>query len=151
MSLHDPSAGMRYGWDWRTRWPRTRHGLGWRRPKSSGPGARVRVRYRRKLAVIERALVAETPALSAKFALFNHLAKGDPPGGVEQVSTSSWPRPQPAVAIVLALAAVVALCLTLSTQIHAAMRPCTVTAVTGAAAYAPVRGLNCHAYADTKQ
>lgn len=150
MSLHDPSAGMSYRWDWHIRWPRIRHGLGQLRPKGSRPGARVRVRHR-KLAAIERALVADAPALSAKFALFNHVTRGERPVGLEQVSAPSWPRPQPALAVLLALAAVAALCLTLSAQIHPAVRPCAVTAAAGASAHAPVRGLDCHAYADTKQ
>ena len=102
MSLHDPSAGMSYRWDWHIRWPRIRHGLGQLRPKGSRPGARVRVRHR-KLAAIERALVADAPALSAKFALFNHVTRGERPVGLEQVSAPSWPRPQPALAVLLAL------------------------------------------------
>lgn len=150
MSVHDPSAGMSYGWDRRIRWPRIRPGLGRLRPKGSRPDARVRVRYR-KLAAIERALVADAPALSAKFALFNHVTKGERPVGPEQVSTPSRPRPQPVLAVLLALAAVAALCLTLSAQIHTVVRPCAVTAVAGAPAYAPVRGLDCRAYANTKQ
>ena len=132
MSVHDPSAGMSYGWDRRIRWPRIRPGLGRLRPKGSRPDARVRVRYR-KLAAIERALVADAPALSAKFALFNHVTRGERPDGPEQVSAPSRPRPrpQPALAVLLALAAVAALCLTLSAQIHTAVRPCAVTAAAG--------------------
>ena len=99
----------------------------------------------------ERALVADTPALSSKFALFNHLTKGERPIGLEQLPASAWPRPRPAhLAVVLALAAIVTLCLTLSTQIHSMVRPCQATSAAGAGAYAPVRGLNC-AYATTKQ
>ena len=146
MTLHDPSVGMSSGWDWRLRWPRTRRGLGRFRPKPAGPGARVRGPYRRKLAAIERALVADTPALSLKFALFNHLTSGERPVGVEQVPASAWPRAVH-LAVLLALAAIATMCLILSAQSHSAVRPCTATA----AASVPVHGQGCHAYADTKQ
>jgi hypothetical protein len=131
---------MSSGWDWRIRWPRTGRGLGLVRPKPAGPGARVRGPYRRKLAAIERALVADTPALSLKFALFNHLTNGERPVGVEQVSASAWPRPRLAqLAVLLALAAIVTMCIALSAHFHPAVRPCAATA----AASAPVHGQGC--------
>ena len=102
--------------------------------------------YRRRLAAIERSLAADAPALSSKFAMFNHLTRGERAVGVEQISAQAWPRPRPAVAILLALAALVTLCVTLSTQIHTAVRPCSANAAT----YGPMRGVNCHAYSDTK-
>jgi hypothetical protein len=111
-----------------------------------GPGARVRVPYRRRLAALERSLAAEAPALSSKFAMFNDLTRGERAVGVEQVSVRDWHRPRPVVAILLALAAIVTLCVTLSTQIHTAVRPCSASATT----YSPMRGVNCHAYSDTK-
>src|SRR5580692_8301675 len=128
VTLHDPSIGMTYGRAWRLRWPKTRPGRGRPRPEPGGPGARVRAGRRRQLAAIERALVADTPALSAKFALFNHLTAGERPVGVELVSGPARSRPRAAyLAVLLALAAVVTLCLTLSAQLHPAVRPCAVT------------------------
>ena len=61
MTLHDPSIGVTYGWDWRVRWFRSRHGLGRLWPGPAGPGAPVRLPYRRKLAAIEHALRVDTP------------------------------------------------------------------------------------------
>ena len=152
MTLHDPSVGMSSGWDWRIRWPRTRRGLGRFRPKPAGPGARVRGPYRRKLAAIERALVADTPALSLKFALFNHLTSGERPVGVEQVSAAAWPRPRPVhLAVLLALAAIVTMSLIISAHFHPAVRPCAANAAAGTTVSAPVHGLGCHAYANTRQ
>ena len=111
----------------------------------------MRAGRRRQLAAIERALMADTPALSAKFALFNHLTAGERPVGVELVSGPGRSRPRAAyLAVLLALAAVVTLCLTLSAQLHPAVRPCAVTATAGAAS-SPVRGPGCPAYANTKQ
>jgi hypothetical protein len=153
MTLHDPFAAMNYGWDWHIRRSRTRHGPGRRRRKPAGPAARVRVPSRRKLAAIERTLAADAPALSSKFALFNHLTQGERPVGAERVSALGrrWTRPRPAVAILLALAAIVALCVTLTTQVDTMVRPCRTSATAGAAATAPVPGLSCHAYAGTRQ
>jgi hypothetical protein len=151
MTLHDPSVGMSYGWHWRFRWSWGRHGPGLFRRKPKGPGARVRVPYRRRLAAIERSLAADAPALSSKFAMFNHLTKGERAVGVELISMRAWPRPRPGVAILLALAAIVTLGVTLSTQVHSAVRPCGASAAAGAANYMPVRGVNCHAYPGIKQ
>jgi hypothetical protein len=112
----------------------------------------VRGPRRRKLAAIERALVADTPALSSKFALFNHLTRGERPVGVEQVSAPAWPRPRPAhLAVLLALAAIVTMSLVISVHFHPAARPCAATAAAGAAAFPPVPGQGCHAYANTRQ
>jgi hypothetical protein len=151
MTLHDPSVGMSYGWDRHFRWSWGRHGLGRFRRKPKGPGARVSVPYRRRLAAIERSLAADAPALSSKFAMFNHLTKGERAVGVEQISMRAWPRPRPVVAILLALAAIATLCVTLSTQIHSAVRPCSASAATGATHYVPMRGVNCPAYSGIKQ
>jgi hypothetical protein len=136
---------MSSGWDWHIRWRRTRRGLARFRPKPAGPGARVRGPSRRKLAAIERALVADMPALSTKFALFNHLTNGERPVGVERLSASAWPRPRPAhLAVLLALVALVTMCITLSAQFHPAVRPC-------AAASAWAHGRGCPAYSTTRQ
>ena len=54
-----------------------RRGRRWRRGARPGPGAWVRMRYRRRLAAIERDLTADAPALSSKFAVFNHLTAGE--------------------------------------------------------------------------
>ena len=112
MTMHDPPVGMGYGWSWRVRWPGARRGHGGR---SHWPGAPARPCSRRKLAAIERALMADTPALSSKFALFNHLTRGEPPVGVEPLPALRRPRAM-YLAVLLALAAVVTLCLTLSAQ-----------------------------------
>ncbi len=152
MTLHDPSAGMGYGWDRPVRWSRARRGLGRLRSGPAGPGARVRAPYRRKLAAIERALVADTPALSSKFALFNHLTRGERAVGMEQVPVPAWPRPGRAhLAVLLALAAIAVMCLMLSAQVRTSVRPCGAGTAAGVIASAPVRGLSCAAYANTKQ
>jgi len=149
MTMHDPFVGMGYGWGWRVRWPGARRGPGGQRP---GPGEPVRAPYRRKLAQIERTLMADTPALSSKFALFNHLTRGERPVGVEQLPSRGRRRPRAAhVAVLLALAAIVTMCVALSAQVRTAVRTCQPAAVTGTSPHAPTRGLNCNAYANTKQ
>ena len=149
MTMHDPFVGMGYGWGWRVRWPGARRGPGGQRP---GPGEPVRAPYRRKLAQIERTLMADTPALSSKFALFNHLTRGERPVGVEQLPSRGRRRPRAAhVAVLLALAAIVTMCVALSAQVRTAVRTCQPAAVTGTSPHAPARGLNCNAYANTKQ
>ena len=149
MTMHDPFVGMGYGWGWRIRWPGARRGPGGAPP---GPGGRVRAPYQRELSKIERTLIADTPALSSKFALFNHLTRGEQPVGVEQFPSPAWPRPRAAyLAVLLALAAIVTLCLALSAQVRTAVRPCQATAGTGTSAPAPARGHTCSAYANTKQ
>ncbi|HEY1823984.1 MAG TPA: hypothetical protein VGG83_29090 [Trebonia sp.] len=119
----------------------------------SQPDSGVRGRYPRRLAAIERALVADMPELSSKFVLFNRLTAGEPPAGVEQVPRAARSRPRPAyLGLLLALAAITALCVTLSLQMRPAARPCVVTAAASASdgAHAPVRGGDCHAYATNK-
>jgi hypothetical protein len=148
MTIHDPSIGMTNGRNWRARWFRSRRGLLRLRPRPAGPGAPVRLPYRRKLAAIERALVSETPGLSTRFALFNHLTRGERPVGVERLPGPARPRLRRAhLAVLLALAAIVTLCLTLGAQAGRAIRPC----AAGATVSAPVRGLSCPAYANTNQ
>lgn len=146
MTMHDPFVGMGYGWGWRLRWPGTRHRPGGR---PEGPGAPVRAPYRRKLAKIERTLIADTPVLSSKFALFNHLTRGEQPVGVERLPSPARPRAA-YVAALLALAAIVTMCVALSAQVRTAVRTCQPTAV-GASAHVPTHELNCNAYANTKQ
>jgi hypothetical protein len=148
MTMRDPFAGTGYGWSWRVRWPGTRRRPG-RQP--AGPGGQVRAPYRRELAKIERTLMADTPALSSKFALFNHLTRGEQPVGVEQLPSSTWPRPRAAyLGVLLALAAIAAMCVALSAQVRTAVRPCHPAAATGTSAHALPRGLTCNAYAVTK-
>jgi hypothetical protein len=113
----------------------------------------VRVPYRRRLAAIERDLTASAPALSSKFAVFNHLTDGELPVGAEQVSSHGWPRLRVfyIVALFGALAAMVALGATLTTQIRPTARTCQVAAAGAVAAAAgsartPVRGVPCPAY-----
>jgi hypothetical protein len=152
MTLPDPSIGMTYGWDWRVRWFRSRRGLGRLRPRPAGPGSPVRLPYRRKLAAIEHALVSDTPGLSTRFDLFNHLTRGERPVGVERLPGPAWPRPRRAhLAVLLALAAIVTLCLTLGEQARTAIRPCAASAAGGTTVSMPVRGLSCPAYANTNQ
>jgi hypothetical protein len=149
MTMHDPFVGMGYGWSWRVRWPGTRHRPG-RQPQ--GPGAPVRAPYRRKLARIERTLMADTPALSSKFALFNHLTRGERPVGVERLPSAGRRRPRAAyVAVLLALAAIVTMCVALSAQVRTAVRPCQPAAATGTSSHALTHEANCGAYANTKQ
>ena len=146
MTMHDPPVGMGYGWSWRVRWPGARHGYGGR---PAWPGAPVRPCSRRKLAAIERALMADTPALSSKFAMFNHLTRGEPPVGVEPLPVPALRRPRAVyLAVLLALAAVVTLCLTLSAQFRA-VRPCQAAAGTATSSNSLTRGASCDAYAYT--
>lgn len=130
----------------------------WGRGARLGPGALTRARYRRRLAAIERDLTADAPALSSKFAVFNHLTDGERPVGAEQVSLPAWPRVRILYLATLlgALAAMVALCVTLATQIRPTTRSCqvttagTVAAAAGKSASAPVRGLPCPAYPSSR-
>jgi hypothetical protein len=154
MTLRDPFARTSRGATRCVRWFEVRHWLGLPYPNVPSlarprRGFRTRTGYRRKLAAIERALVADTPALSSKFFVFNQLTADEQPVGAEQVPVP-WSRPRPAyLAVLLALAAIAAICFTLSTQLHAAARPCQLTTA-GAAAHAPVRSGSCHAYATNK-
>ena len=149
MTMRDPFAGTGYGWSWRVRWPATTHRPG-RQPR--GPGGPVRAPYRRKLARIERTLMADTPALSSKFALFNHLTRGERPVGVEQLPAPGRRRPRAAyVAMLLALAAIATMCLALSAQVRTAVRPCQHAAAAGTSTHALTRASACDAYANTKQ
>lgn len=147
MYIHDP-----FPWTGHThRTGRIPWQRGWgRRP---GPGALVRVPYRRRLAAIERELTANAPALSSKFAVFNHLTDGERPVGAEQVSSHGRPRLRILylAALLGALAALVALCVTLTTQLRPTARPCQVSAAGTVATAAGsthtlVRGVPCPAY-----
>jgi hypothetical protein len=140
MTMHDPFVGMGYGWGRRVRWP------------GAGHGVRVRAPYRRKLAAIERGLMADTPALSAKFAMFNDLAGGEPPAGAERLPAPALRGPRAMyLAMLLAVAAVVTMCLALTAQVRTAVSPCHAAAVTGTSAQTPARGTSCSAYAQTKR
>jgi hypothetical protein len=112
----------------------------------------VRAPYRRKLARIERTLMADTPALSSKFALFNHLTRGERPVGVERLPSPAGRRPRAAyVAVFLALAAIVTMCVALSAQVRTTVRPCQPAAATETSAHVLTHEANCGAYPDTKQ
>lgn len=144
MYMHDPF--IRLGHVRRVR--RIRWRWGWRRPR---PDAKVRRPYRRRLGAIERALAADAPALSAKFAVFNELAEGERPVGAEQVpglARSGARRVH--VTVMLLVAVFAALCVTLSLQGRRPMPNCPVAAAAGAGAHAPVRGLPCRAYPTAK-
>ena len=95
MTLHDPFARPGYGRIWRVRWFKASRGLGPTVRDRPPPGARVRGRYRRKLASIERRLAADEPLLSSRFVMFNQLTAGEPPTGAERLSRPAWPRPRP--------------------------------------------------------
>jgi hypothetical protein len=130
----------------------------WGRNGRPGPDARVRARYRRRLAAIERDLIADAPALSSKFTVFNHLTEGERPVGAEQVSPAAPQLRLVYLATLLgALAAMVALCVTLATQIRPMARHCQVTsagavaAAAGRDAPAPVRSVPCPAYPTGRQ
>lgn len=152
MHMRDPfiwtGHGRRSGripWQW-----------GW--SERRGPSAWARVRYRRRLAAIERDLTADAPALSSKFAVFNHLANGEPPVGAEQVSAAAPQLRILYLATLLgALAAMVALCVTLATQIRPTARACQVSsagavaASAGKGAFVPARGVPCPAYPTGRQ
>ena len=120
-------------------------------------------RVRRRLAVIDRRLAAETPRLASMFAMFNQLAAAEPVD-TERLPARAWPRPRLVqVAFLATLAAIVAMCVVLSTQAHTVMRTCLTSASasstaspaaspsTGSFAFAPMRGLNCQAYATTNK
>ena len=139
MYLNDPFIRLGYARRARRiRWPR-----GWQ-------GARVHLPYRRRLAAIERALMVDTPALSAKFTVFNDLTDGEPPVGAEQLPGPRLRAWRGQLAVVLAVAVFAALCVMLSLQGRRALPPCPVGAAAGAASHAPVRGLPCRAYPAAK-
>jgi hypothetical protein len=160
MTLRDPFAGESRGAGRRIRWFALGSWLGLpaNRPTAPGkrrsapgkgqPGFRLRARYRRRLAEIERALMAETPALSSKFAVFNRLTAGERPAGAEQLPPRHRSRPRAVhLAILLALAAVTTMCVVLSTQMHpVAARPCPTSATAGPSVHGAVRGVTCPAY-----
>ena len=144
MYMNDPF--IRLGYARRAR--RIRWQWGWKRP---GPGARVRLPYRRRLAVIENALMTDTPALAAKFAVFNELTDGERPVGTEQLPGPARPWVQRAhLAVVLTVAVFAALCVMLSMQARRALPACSVAATAGAGAHAAVHGLPCRAYPSAK-
>jgi hypothetical protein len=173
MTMHDPFIGMGYGWGWRVRWL----GAG-PRPggRPDGPGAPVRASYGRQLAKIERSLIADTPVLATKFAMFNQLTGGEQATGAEplparpsstlplastlilRVLPSDFPgrtqnkstRRAAYLTVLLALAAVVTLCLALSAHARTVVRPCHAVGGTGTSAPSPLRGASCAAYATTK-
>lgn len=152
MSLRYTFARTSHGLAWHLRRYRIRRQLSRRCRERSGPGFRVRLRYRRQLTRIERALAADTPALSSMFAMFNQLTQGERSAGAERVPAPARPRLRAAhLAVLLALAAIVTMCVTLSAHIRPASRPCVATAGAGTSAYGPVRSLTCAAYANSKQ
>jgi hypothetical protein len=112
----------------------------------------VRRPYRRRLAGIERALAADAPVLSARFAVFNQLTNGERPVGAESVSSLAGPRPRGLhLALLLAVAVFAALCVTLGAAGHRPVPLCAVTAAAGrVAAPVPVRDLPCRAYPTAK-
>jgi hypothetical protein len=105
----------------------------------------------RKLTTIERALVAETPALAARFALFNRLAEVEGPVTAEPVADDDLPRPRPRpahLAALLLLGAVVALCITLSIRTSPVPHQCLASAAVGSASDSSVRALTCPTFAN---
>jgi hypothetical protein len=174
MSLHDlfTQTGRDRARRLRLRLARRRLGLPGLRRRGPGAPVRLTARGRRQLAAIDRALAAELPRLASMFAMFNQLAAQEEPASSERLPSRRWPRPRLGhVALFAALAAIAALCVALSTQVHTVLRPCptwppaTSTAspsaspsaspfsvqAIGPAVLAPVRGLNCQAYATTNK
>jgi hypothetical protein len=131
-----------------------------RRPARPVPEARIRKRELRRLAAMDRVLTAEAPRLASMFTMFGQLTSGEPPGGMERMpapARAEGRRGRPRrvhIAVLLALAVVVAVCLVLSTQIHAVARSCSTTGVTGTTAIAVSSAggptLSCSAYATNK-
>jgi hypothetical protein len=151
MSLRYTFARTGRGLAWQVRRYRIRRQLGRRGRERSWPDFRVRLRNRRQLARMERALARDTPALSSMFAMFNQLTRGERAGGMERIPVPAGPRLRPAyLAVLLALAALVTLCVTLSTHIRPAARPCLTTAGAGIGPHGLVRNLTCAAYANPK-
>lgn len=149
MDMHDPSTWSshvgrtrRFRWHFRSRWGRKQR---------QAPCVRVSVRYRRRLAAIERGLVADAPTLSSKFAVFNQLTDGEQPVGAEQVPRRAWSWLRSArLTMVLILAAIVALCAALSTELRAMTHPCPAAVATRTSTDHPVHDLLCRAYPTAK-
>jgi hypothetical protein len=179
MSLHDLfTQGGRDKARRRFRLRLARRGLGLpgvpgRRGRGPDCSARATARGRRRLAAIDRALAAQAPRLASMFAMFNELA--EEPVSAERLADRGWLRPRLAqVAFFATLAAIVALSVVLSTQVRTVMRPCLPApaaspyasspassfaspaapqagGIPALAGFAPVRGLNCRAYATTNK
>ena len=119
-----------------------------------GPGGASAGREGRRIAALDRRLMAEAPALASMYAMFNRLTNGQGPSDWEAL-TAERPRrarPHPAhLAVLMVLAAVVALCVTLSTTLHPAGAPgCNPAAGMVAAAQLPVHSAACPSYATNK-
>jgi len=166
MSTHDSITRSGQGRTWRARLR-----LAWRRSlRAVMPWRRVAVRpvragrrERRRLGVIEYALVAEAPQLASMFAMFAQLSSGESHDGAERLPKATFRGPRRAhVALLLAFASIVALCVTLSLRVHPGSRGCLTStassatsgasrspafrAAGAAAANAPVRMPACRAY-----
>ena len=160
MTLQDPNARLspattrRFrlrGLFLRFRFRRPGAAAGTGRDEQAGPSARARARDLRRLAAIDRRLVAETPHLASMFTLFNRLTTGEGAAGIEQLPPLPRTRVRAVhVAVMVTLAAVVALCFALSTQVHAVTRPCTAPVAAASAATSPARTMSCAAYATNK-
>jgi hypothetical protein len=162
MSTHDSITRSGQGRTWRARlrlaWRRSLHAvLPWRRVADRS--VRAGRRERRRLSVIEYALVAEAPQLASMFAMFAQLSSGESHDGAERLPKATFRGPRRAhVALLLAFASIVALCVTLSFRVHPGSRSCPSSATSSAssgasrspafraAAFAPVRMPGCRAY-----
>jgi hypothetical protein len=103
----------------------------------------------RQLTAIQQALVADTPALAARFELFNKLAAADGPVTAESVAVSPRTTPRPVrFAALLLLGAVVALCVTLSARTSPVPHQCLPSGAVGSTAGASARVLICPTFAN---
>ena len=147
MSTHDSIARSGQGRTWRAPWR-----LAWRVLRSCVPWRRgaarpVRAgrRERRRLSVIECALAAEAPRLTAMFEMFAQLAAGESRDGAERLPRSARSRrahvaPRRAhLVLLLAFASVVALCVTLSFRVHPSPRACLASSPSPSSRVVPVR------------
>jgi Protein of unknown function (DUF3040) len=159
MTLHDPFAGesheaprrspLRGFFTRRPRPARRSRPAGSAAAGTPSPSARARNRDRRRLAAIDRRLVAETPQLASMFTMFNTLNAEEGATGTEQLPPLPRRRPKPAyLAVLLALAAVAALCFALTSQVQAVVRPCLTSSAVAASPLSPTVGTaSCAAYA----
>jgi hypothetical protein len=152
MTIHDPSA--RTSTDTTRRFRLRSLWLRRARVGKAVPDARTRERDRRRLALIDRRLGAESPQLASMFAMFNRLTTADEIIGHEQLPPPARPRlavlRSTHVAVLVMLAAVIALFFALGTQLHTAVRPCGSSVTAAVTAQAAAQTTSCSAYATNK-
>jgi hypothetical protein len=154
MTIHDPSARTSTGTTRRFRLRGLRLRPRRARAAKAVPDARARERDRRRLALIDRRLGAESPHLASMFAMFNRLTLADEISGHEQLPPTARPRlavlRSTHVAVLVMLAAMIALFFALGTQLHSAVRPCGSSVTAAVTAQAAAQTTSCSAYATNK-